>query len=241
VDTNRKTAMIVGVLFIIGTVAGILSAVAAGPLSGVLADPTAGNAVDLATVAASASQITLAALLVLVMGFALALVPVVIFPVLKQHNEPLAFGYLVFRGALETTCYILSALSWLFVVALSQQYTIAAAADTPSVRALGSLLLQANDLITPILEIVFSLGALLFYVLLWQAKLIPRLLSGWGLLAAFLYLGVGLASMFGAVSEALLMVMLVQEMVMAVWLIVKGFNSNALVFAPARPLSLSSS
>ena len=73
--TNRKTAIIVGVLYIIGTVAGVLSVVVTTPILG--------GSDYLAKVAANANQLTTGALLVLLMGLALAMVSFVIFPVLK--------------------------------------------------------------------------------------------------------------------------------------------------------------
>jgi len=72
-NSSRKIAIIVGVLFIIGTVAGILSVVITGPI---LEDPG-----YLVKVAANQNQIIIGALLVLVMGFALAMVPVMMFPI----------------------------------------------------------------------------------------------------------------------------------------------------------------
>ena len=110
-NTNRTTATIVGVLFIIGTVAGVLSVVFTSPI---LNDPD-----YLIKVSANPNQIALGALFVLTMGFALAMVPVVIFPVLKKHNEVLALGYVVFRGGLETVTYLVSAISWLLLIPFS--------------------------------------------------------------------------------------------------------------------------
>jgi hypothetical protein len=88
----------VGVLFIIGTVAGILSVVVTGSI---LADPE-----YLIKVSANENQIIIGALLVLIMGFALAMVPVMLFPIFKKYNEALALGAVVFRGALEAVAYI---------------------------------------------------------------------------------------------------------------------------------------
>ena len=95
---NRKTAIIVGVLYIIGTVAGILSVV--------FSTPILDGSDFLIKVSANENQFVVAALFVLLMGLALAMVPVVMFPILKKHNQALALGYVVFRGALETTTYI---------------------------------------------------------------------------------------------------------------------------------------
>ena len=97
-ETYRKTAVIVGVLFIIGTAAGILSVAVSW---GLLDAPDTLNVVAL-----KATQVQLTAFLVLVMGLALAMVPAVMFPILKKQNEALAVGYVIFRGALETFTYI---------------------------------------------------------------------------------------------------------------------------------------
>ena len=97
-NTNRKIAIIVGVLYIIGTVAGILSFVFAGSI---LDDPD-----YLVEVSANENQIIIGALLVLIMGFALAMVPAMLFPIFKKQNEPLALGAVIFRGVLEAVAYI---------------------------------------------------------------------------------------------------------------------------------------
>ena len=221
-NTQKKTATIVGILFIIGTVAGILSAVFTGPI---LNDPD-----YLTKVSTNETQIIGGALLVLIMGFALAMVPVMMFPIFKKHNEALALGAVVFRGALEAFAYIAMVISWLLLIVLSQEYAKAGTPDANYYQTLGTLLMEANNLINPILEIVFSLGALMIYYLFYQSKLIPRWLSGWGFVGAVLYLAAGLFAMFRLDLGILLAPLALQEMVLAVWLIVKGFNPSAVAF-----------
>jgi hypothetical protein len=227
----RKTAGIVGVLFIIGTIAGMLSLVLTGPVLG-------GSDV-LVNVSAHEIQIIAGALCVLIMGFALAMVPVMMFPILKKYNEALALGYVVFRGALETVMYIVLAIIWLFLIPVSQEYVNAGTPDTSYFQTLGAVLLKGHDLIGPVQTIVFCLGALIFYYLLYQTNLIPRWLSGWGLIAIIPYLAAGLLVFFGffgplSTSEIVLdLPLALQEMVMAVWLIVKGFNPSAIASGSA--------
>src|SRR5688572_33301493 len=103
--TSRRTAIIAGVLYIVGTVAGILSLVVTGPI---LESPD-----YLTQVSTNPNQILIGALLVLMMGLALAMVPVMIFPVLKRYNEALAVGYVVFRGTLEAVTYLALVIGWL--------------------------------------------------------------------------------------------------------------------------------
>jgi hypothetical protein len=218
-NTDRKTAIVVGVLYIIGTVSGVLSLVLTGSIF---------DAPDyLVQVAANANQVIIGALFVLLMGFALTMVPVVMFPILRKLNEVLALGYVVFRGALETFAYMATVICWLSLITLSHEFVTAGALEPSHFRTLGILIQGATDAIDPVTQIVFSLGALMFYYLLYRSKLIPRWLSGWGLVGAVLYLGGGLYNMFSSELVFLLLPLGLQEMVMAVWLIAKGFNMQS--------------
>jgi len=213
-DTNRNTSIIVGTLFIIGTVSGILSAVFTGSILG---------ASDyLVQVAENETQMIAGALFVLLMGLSLAMVPVMMYPLFKKQNEALALGAVVFRGPIEAAVYILMVVSWLLLIVVSRES--ANAADASSYQAVGTVLLKTSETINPVLEIVFSLGALMFYTLFYQTRLIPRWLSGWGIVGAVVYLVAGVMALFGAPMEILLALLGVQEMVMALWLIFKGFN-----------------
>ncbi len=233
-NTYRKTAIAVGVLYIIGTVAGVLSVVVTGSIL---------DASDyLVKISANQDQVILGSLLVLVMGLALAMVPVMMFPISRQVNEALAVGYVVFRGGLETVTYIASVISSLLLIPLSQAYLQAGAPDASPFQAAGMLLLKARETSSTMTEIVFPLGALMFYYVLLQARLVPRWLSGWGLIAAIPYVAAGLLHMFGLITpfsttqSLLVLPMAVQEMVLAVWLIVRGFRPSAV--APLSPTQL---
>ncbi|MCJ7568838.1 MAG: DUF4386 domain-containing protein [Anaerolineales bacterium] len=225
-NTYRRTAITVGVLFIIGTVAGVLSAVVSGSIL---------NAPDyLIKLSANENQVTIGALLVLIMGFALAMIPAVLFPILRKQNEALALGSVVFRGALEAVTYIAIVVISLLLVKLSQAYVQAGAPDASHFQTLGTLLQEANHWVVQILDIVFSLGALMIYYLFYQSKLIPRWLSGWGFVGAILYLAVPLLGLLGAELGILQAPLALQEMVLAVWLIVKGFDSSAITSLSAK-------
>ena len=220
-NSNRKTAIIVGLLYIIGTVSGIIWKVLAGSIP---------NDLNLLTkVTANESQITIGALSLLLMGLALAMVPVMMFPILRKHNEALAVGYIVFRGALETITTIAVVIGWLFLIILGQHY-IAGAPDASYFQTLGTLTLERNISIGIISQFVFPLGALMFYWVLYQAKLIPRWISGWGLISAILVLAFAFLNLFGivAVKDVFDISIFLQEMVMAVWLIVKGLNPSVI-------------
>ena len=128
-------------------------------------------------------------------------------------------------------------ISMLLLLPLSQEFVEAGAPDPSYFQTLGTLLLAAGIVLNQILAIVFCLGALMLYYLFYISRLIPRWLSVWGLVGAVLYLAAPLISMVGpqhwAVSLTsplgfLLAPLAIQEMVFAVWVIVKGFNSPAI-------------
>jgi hypothetical protein len=219
----RKTARIVGVLFIIGTVAGILSFVGMGPQ----ATPD-----YLVNVSANGNQIITGALLVLIMGVALAPVPVLLFPILKKYNESLALGYVVFR-VLEVVTYFGVVLSWLLLVTLSREYVQAGAPDASYYQTLGTLIQAVGEWFDPILVMVFSISALILNYVFYRTKLIPRWLSGLGLFGATLHFAEGVLTLFGFPDISVLGIpvflpIALQEMVYAVWLIAKGFNPTAI-------------
>jgi hypothetical protein len=229
---NRKTAIIVGVLYIIGTVAGILSLVFTGSILE--------KSDYLTQVSTHPNQIVIGALCVLTMGLALALVPVMMFPILKRYNEALAVGYVLFRGALEAVTYLALVIGWLSLPLISRGYASAGAVDTSYFQSLGDLVLEAHDQIGHVLTVIFILGALMFYYVLYRSKLVPRWLSGWGLLAAIPYFVSGVLGLFTLISPMstvqmiLVLPLALQEMVLAVWLIVKGFNSSPVNFGLAK-------
>ena len=129
---------------------------------------------------------------------------------------------------------------------------LAGSSDAFNLRVLANVLLEARE-IAVFGMIVFCLGGLMFYYLLFRSRLVPRWLSGWGLIGLIINLAAGLLVMFAfvgptsSVSDVLQIPIFLQEMVLAVWLIVKGFNPPAIAaeFAEqikrsATPLSLGS-
>jgi len=221
--TNKTTAKLVGTLFIIATVAAIISVVILAPI---LTDPA-----YLISFSENANLVVIASLLDLLGAAAFVGLAVVIYPILKKHNETIALGYVVAR-IIEAVPFIIANISLFSLITLSQEYIGASAPNASNFLPVGSGLLAAYDwtqLLGP--RVFASLAAVPFYYLLYQSKLLPRWISVWGLIGAPLYLASGLIGMFDLLDPAspILIVLFIPaallEMVMAVWLIVKGFNS----------------
>ncbi|UCF70796.1 MAG: DUF4386 domain-containing protein, partial [candidate division WOR-3 bacterium] len=135
----------------------------------------------------------------------------------------------------EAVFVFVGTLSLLSLLTLSQAFVRVGVPDVSSFQTIGTLLLAmrhwANN---GIVLIAFCLGALLYYCVFYQSKLIPRWLSGWGFLGAALSLAVTLFSLFNPgfvvswIHTLLNAPIALQEMVFAVWLIAKGFSSSAI-------------
>jgi hypothetical protein len=221
---HKAAATTAGILYITGTVAGVLSLVLSAPVRDA-GDP-------LAAAAEHSDVVVTGALLVLVMGLSLAFVPVVLFPVLRRVDEVLAIGYLIMRGAVETACYVLLAAGWLLLVPLGEAISAGPGTASPAGVRLGSLIVDA-DAVNAVLTLVFCLGATMFYVLLHRSRIVPRWIAVWGLVAIPLYVVADLLAMYAVIgansSQQVLMFMplAVQEMVLAVWMIARGFRPPA--------------
>lgn len=213
----KKTARIVGILFIVGTVAGILSVLFS---DSVLNDPD-----FVLKIYHNRINIQAGAFSILVMAVSLAMVPVMMYPLFRKYNHALALGTVLFRGALEGCLYILMSISWLLLIVLSGEISGSATIESVSIQLIAKIIFSANDQINPILGIIFSIGALMFYYLFYISKLIPRWLSLWGILGAILYLTAKISLFFGSDIEYLLAPLAVQEMVLAIRLLIYGFDS----------------
>jgi hypothetical protein len=224
--SDRQTAIIAGVLWITATAAYSLGQVILSP---VLTAPE-----YLISVSANETQVLIAMLLELTDAAAVAGIAVMLFPILKKHSETLALGYVGAR-ILESVFVIVSVIFMLSLINVSQEFVSAGASDASYFQALGTLLLAARDWTNLIgINFVFGLGTLIIYYLLYQSKLVPRFISVWGLIGGTLLFAAGLLMMFGlitpvsVVDTVLSIPIAVQEMVLAVWLIVKGFDLSAI-------------
>ena len=102
--------------------------------------------------------------------------------------------------------------------------------DAAYFQASGALLLAAKEWTSVVENFPYGLGALIFYYLLYQSELIPQWLSVWGLVGATLMLAMGLLRMYGHPVIYLAIPIILNELVLAVWLIVMGFNSSEIAF-----------
>jgi hypothetical protein len=222
----RGNAIAAGVLFIICSAAAILSIV---PLGASVTAP-----VDFAKLAANDNRVVMTALIEFIwaasgMGIAIAL-----YPVLRKFNPASALGSVVGR-VVENVFIVVATLSLLVLLTVSQQAVAAGPAGLASATAAANLLLAVREWVHGfVMMIPFCIGSLLYNYVLFRSRLVPRWLSGWGLVAVVLsmvaavYAGFTQEFGFTTVNNVLSAPIGLQEMALAIWLIVKGFSAPAL-------------
>lgn len=207
--SHRSTARLVGTLFIAATVAGVLSLVVQPP-PGAPATGPAGFATT--------------GLLELVMAAAIAAIPIVIYPVIRRFSERLAIGYVVAR-AIEA---VIIGIDVMLLLTISATHR-----DLARSGLLDDLVDTLRDGASVVLTMAFVVGVLFLNLVLYRGRLVPRWLAGWGLFGMALYAAGGVLALYGQDPLSTTIILLdvplaVQEMALAVYLIVRGFSERAL-------------
>ena len=230
-NTNRKTAIIVGILFILGF-AGAFGPVAVKPI---LDDP-----MYLARIFENQNTVMMGVLAQLIMALACAGIAIGLYPILKKYNEALALGAVGFR-LIENIFQIVAALALLTLLTLSKEAGNATGFAQAAFQAAGASLHAIHFWSALVLaHFGFCLGALMYYYVFYRSGLIPRWLSVWGIVGILLHLTGALITMFAQVdpfstSTSLLSIPVgLNELALAGWLIVKGFNPLALAAMSAK-------
>jgi hypothetical protein len=223
--STKKTARTAGLLFITATVASVIGYL-------IILSPFLDSPDFLTRIAENRIKVILGVIIDAINCVAVVAIPVILFPIFKKHNETLAVGYVGSR-IIESVILIIGHISHLLLVSLSGQYVRSEAANTAIIQNLGAFVLSIGEwthLLGPM--IAFSLTALILNFLFYRSKLVPSFISVWGLIGAVMLLATGLAGMFGfnpfsTVGVVLTLPIALNEMVLAVWLIIKGFNSTS--------------
>ena len=186
-DSNRKNAIIVGVLILLA-----YSMLGSG-------NPDAK---------------ILGMFLEAISGAAVIGISIIMFPLFKPYNKNLSLWYIFFRIIEGSLMFITG---FLFLSHNTQ-------------------LLAIRDGIWVGHAYVFIAAALVFYYLLYISKLIPRWLSVWGIIASILLLIANLLEVANIIPSLMILYLpiIINEVVLALLLIVKGFNQSAIASESAK-------
>jgi hypothetical protein len=209
-----------GALFFVATAA----SVAGSALSGNALD----RPLSVVSLSDDANRVDAGMLLQLIAAGASVGIALALYPVLRTWGRGLSLGSVVFR-TMEALLYIVAVVGALSLVGVADRYAGAGVAERLSLQPVGDALLDVRDQANLAAVMAFSVGALMYYYLLYRSRLVPRWLSGWGVLAIILTLLACLLALFGhhpvTSYVPLVLPIAAQELVLAVWLIAKGFRA----------------
>lgn len=213
---DRRLARIVGILFIVAS----LSAVVGGTLALPATEPNA-----VITLGPDETAVVTGILFELLLVTSVVGIAALLFPILRRRSEGLALAYFGAR-VVEGVLLLAAAVSAMVTVALHRSL---AGSGTEGIAAWGEMLVATRQTTMKLGGLVaFGVSALILYWLLYRARLVPVWLSLWGLVGAVLIVVVGVWELYHAdFSESLETAFAapigLNEMVLAVWLIVRGF------------------
>jgi hypothetical protein len=222
-NSHRRLAIAAGVFFLITHVTSVGARFLYGPI---LSDP------DYIVGSGPDTQVQLGALFDVILAMANIGTGVALYPVVRRWNEAGALGYACLR-TLEASIIAVGVVPLLAVVTVRQQLAGAAGADTATLVTLGSALVQFYEwtfLVGPGLVVPFHTVLMAF--LLYRSRLVARFIPVLGLIGGPLVLAVNTALVFGIIEDlsglvgALVIPIFAWEVSLALWLIVKGFNTS---------------
>jgi hypothetical protein len=224
----RTTARAVGVLFLAGIVVYI---VGNGLVQSILGVPN-----YLSTVSVNSMLVAIGALLMLLPAAGDAAHGILMLPVLKQHNERIAFGYFGAR-IVDAVFLAVGVLFLLLQIPLGREYLKAGVPDTSYLQALSTLSIQASQYAYQIGMMAVGLAGVMLCSMFYKAQLVPRLVAVWGLIGyALLLCGYVLETLGFSVGLISSIPGGLFELFIGVWLIAKGFNSSPV---PSEPTTSS--
>lgn len=222
--TDRQLAIWVGIFFILAT------GLAIGSLF--IIEPVTGSTDFLLRAVQSTDRIVTATIVIVFMGLSCAFIAVSAYPILRRVNQALAIGYLTTR-IMEGTVFVISSVAWLMLVPLGKSYIADGSPEASYQQTVGDMLIHGSEMTFTIgAELLFGLSALILNYLLIKSRLVPLPISVWGFIGGGLLMISGALNLFGfdvAIWEFVLTVPIaLNEMVLALWLITKGFQTDRL-------------
>src|SRR6266516_3942755 len=234
-DSTRKTALVVGVLFILTFVTSIAGALAYGP---VLSDPNYVNG------AGADTRVFVGAFLELLLIITNIGCAVVLFPLLKRQNETLALGYVTAR-LVECAFIGIGLLRLLTIVTLRQQ---AAGEDAGSLVVVGKALVALKNwtfLLGPGFTDGIGTGLILGW-LMYRSGLVSRRMALFGVVGGPLLAASGIAVLLGVIPQGSVLqgIATVPEIIweafLGLWLTFKGFSPSPITAGDGRRVGMSS-
>lgn len=226
INMYRTTARIVGILYLAGMVIGIVG--------NILIQSILGTPDHLSAISSNSMKLAIGAMLWLMTVGGDAAHGVLMFPVLKQHNEGIAVGYLGSR-IIDAIFIGVHVLFVLIQIPIGNEYLKAGVNDTFSLQAMSTVFIMLNLYAYQIGMIFVGLAGLILCYSFYKSKLVPQFVAVWGLVG---YATILCGSVLEVLGFDLHLIHTIPgglwELFIGLWLIVKGFNSSPIALKSVK-------
>jgi hypothetical protein len=152
---------------------------------------------------------------------------VLFFPILENHGRRTALVYLA-AIVVQVVFLNIGVLFLLMLVPLAHIAADAGASSAAWAPGVGTLLSESNTVAYNVGQAILCFGGVFLAILLFRTRLIPRVLAGLGIVGYVLHAAGSISEIFGLPLELYLLIPgALFELGIALWLIIKGFNSVA--------------
>ena len=219
-NSNKIAARTFGIAFLIGYISYGLGF---GLLNSVINSPS-----SLAVIFNLKNQVIFqAAIMMAVFAPVNIVLGVIMTPIFKPYNQPLAYGYLSAAIA-STVLLIVGAIFLLLSIPLSEEFVKVGAGNTNNLELLFTLCKKANFFSYQIAMVIWGLGGLIFSYLLFVSKIVPRWLSIWGIIGYVIFISGAFFALFGINIDVILDIPGgLFEIFLSFWFIIKGFDMSS--------------
>jgi hypothetical protein len=238
-DSARKSALVVGVLFIVTFITSI-------PPAFIFYTPVLNNTHYIISGGAD-TRVFAGAFLEVLLMIANIGTAVAIFPIVRRQNEGLALGGVAAR-VVESTMVAVGIIALLSVVTMRREFAGGSGADAATLVIVGKALVAIHKwtfLLGPGVCPGIENGLILGY-LLYRSRLVPRPIAVLGLIGGPLALVAGTLELFQVISQVsaaaffLTVLEALFEAVIGIWLTVKGFRPTPITAAVNREAAMAS-
>lgn len=215
--SNRRTGRLVGLLFLLIFATGItVYQFLQGPV--LFSDDFLMNA------SANSNEIIISTLLLFLSGMASIVIATVLLPIFKEQNITLAYLYLA-SSILGFIAISIDNISVLSILELSLQYSENEAKNSDIFDVLGDVFYKRHWWTHYLSLLISCFPVFILYYTFYLSKLIPRVISIIGMIAAVLMFIEMVFSIFGnSISMNMLLPIGLIQLILPLWLIFKGLK-----------------
>jgi hypothetical protein len=226
-NSNKKTARLLGMMFLIVILIGVLSGLMLSPLNYSITGPLDNISETMINFSDNSTMVQMSIVGFLIEAVAILLLTVLLYTTLKKKNKIIArwaFGLWI----LEAVFLAVREINTFSLLYTGQEFVKTGAPDSSYFQTLGSLFYELIQFSYDVQMVFYCIGGILFYYLFLKSKYVPKVLSIFGIIVASVgFIGTLFVLFDYNVPLYVFLPILPFELSIGVWLMVKGIRDGS--------------